>query len=92
MSEIEFDVTVGLCAWHLRGRADADPTGAVAAIREAIERLPGANWIDVEFWGPCSATANWVQVYPRGRCFTPDGSSWRRLKDDVERLALAAIG
>jgi hypothetical protein len=45
---------------------------AVAAVREAVERMDGAGWIDVEAQSYPPGASGWVIVYPQGRCTTPD--------------------
>jgi hypothetical protein len=89
----EFDATITIGAQRLEAaglttRCDE----AAAAVRQAVERMDGANWIDV------MATAIPIQtrypmsvVYPRGCCLTPDTEEWRELQRTVEAVAAAAL-
>jgi hypothetical protein len=71
MNADPFDAVITLNDHHL---AAAGLTGrkaeAVAAVRQAVERMDGAGWIDVEAQYFPPHLAGWVVVYPRGRCST----------------------
>ncbi len=89
----EFDATITIGAQRLETAGLANRCDeAAAAVRQAVERMDGANWIDV------MATAISIPrrypmsvVYPRGRCLTPDTEEWRELQRTVEAVAAAAL-
>ena len=83
-----FDATITLDDHHLdtAGLSDREAE-ATAAVREAVERMEGAGWIDVEAQSYPPELPGWVIVYPRGRCFTPDTPVWRALQHQVETVA-----
>jgi hypothetical protein len=64
---------------------------AVAAVREAVARIDGAGWIDVEAQSYPPGAAGWAIAYPRGRCVTPDTPGWRELRHRVETVATTAL-
>ena len=87
-----FDATITLNDHHLES---AGLTGrhaeAVVAVRQAVEAMSGAGWIDVEAqtWPP--DTPVWVILYPRGPGSAPDTPEWRALRDQVKREATSAL-
>ena len=81
----EFDATITIGVHHLGG---AMPGHAVSAVRDAVEAIPGANWIVVEYGGAYPQFLRPVTVYPRGRFVTPETEEWARLNKAVE----AAVG
>ena len=89
-----FDATITIGHHHLRA-AGLDPEQAavtgVTAVRRAIERMDGANWIDVMASDYPPATPGWVIVYPRGSSIPPDTPEWRERRSEVEDMAKAAL-
>ena len=89
-----FDATITIGHHHLRA-AGLDPEQAavtgVTAVRRAIERMDGANWIDVMASDYPPATPGWVIVYPRGSSIPPDTAEWRERRSQVEDMAKAAL-
>jgi hypothetical protein len=96
MTSDHFDAVITIGDHHLEavglaGHADK----AVAAVREAVERIDGAGWIDVEALSFPPALPGWVIVYPRGRANTPATPDWEERLRQVEATAanaLAVIG
>jgi hypothetical protein len=93
MATLEFDATITISDCHLIaaglcGRG----TEAVAMVRQAIEGITGAGWIDVvasDF--PPSLNHSWIVIYPRGRCITPETPLWTELRRRVEETARTAL-
>jgi len=68
-----FDTTIALSDRHLNARMLSDRKDqAVPAIRDNIERMDGAGWIDPEAQSYPPGTVGCVVVYPPGRCVTAD--------------------
>jgi hypothetical protein len=89
----EFDATITIGAERLAANRLTDRCEeAAATVRQAVERMDGANWIDV------MATAISIPrrypmsvVYPCGHCLTPDTDEWRELQQRVEEVVTAAL-
>ena len=64
---------------------------AIAAVRQAVERVPGAGWIDVEAQSYPAILSGWVILYPLGRAAAPDTPEWRDLQRTVTMMATAAL-
>jgi hypothetical protein len=86
----------------LPGRLKLTPTGiaprqplllscrkdnAIAAVREAVERMDGAGWIGVAARRYPPGAAGWVIACPPGRCGTPGTPEWAELRQWVETVA-----
>jgi hypothetical protein len=72
-----FDATITLNDHHLEAAGlSGCKAQAAAAVREAVERMDGAGWIDVEAQSYPPDAAGWVIVYPQGRCIAPDTPEW----------------
>ena len=90
-----FDATITLGDHHLTAvgldsghRADA----IVDAVRTAVQRIDGADWIDVEVGCFPPDCPGWVTLYPRGSSGAmPDTPSWHALHHQVEETAKAAL-
>lgn len=87
-----FDACIDLLARDVpRGMSAAD---AVRAVRQAVEALPGASWIDVEFLGEGFPPRDLVQLPPvyQVRVWQHAGSAlFDQLTLDVRTAALAAL-
>lgn len=59
-----FDVCIDLTV-HIVP-AGISPAVAVARVREAVERVPGAGWISVEWCGDAPASAPWLRLFRQG--------------------------
>ena len=59
---------------------------AVARVRTAVEAMPGAGWISVEWCGDAPGESRWLRVFPAG-----DGrEQWDGVWEGVwERIATA---
>jgi hypothetical protein len=67
------------------------PADAVDAVRQAVQRITGAGWIDVEALSYPPAIPGWVILYEPGRGSAPDITEWRDLHREVEAMATAAL-
>jgi hypothetical protein len=56
-----FDASVDLTVHTVPGHLD--PSQAVARVRAAVESLPGAGWVSVEWCGDATASLPWVTLY-----------------------------
>ncbi len=90
MAHTGFDATITLNDHHLVAAGLATPA-AVTAVREAVERMGGAGWIDVEAQTYPPGLPGWVIVYPQGHCIVPDAPAWCQLRRAVEEVAVAAL-
>jgi hypothetical protein len=88
----DFDATITLNDHHLDTAGLSDRKyKAVVAVREAVGRMEGAHWIDVDAESYPPDAPGWVIVYPRGRCVTPDTPEWWELRHLVETVATSAL-
>jgi len=85
-----FDASIDLGGSHMP--AGLDRAEAVAAVRAAVQALPGAGWIDVAFYPPGIAVQGpWVRLFRPGGGGGPAGADGDALRGVVEGVALAAI-
>ncbi len=89
----EFDATIAIRAQRLETAGLANRCDeAAAAVRQAVERMDGANWIDVMATAiPIPTRYPMSVVCPRGCCLTPGTEEWRELQRSVEAVAAAAL-
>jgi hypothetical protein len=68
MSVIAFDATITLADRHLfaAGRDRLNPRRAVDAVRDAMQRIEGAGWIDVDATDFPATCPGWVTLYRWG--------------------------
>jgi hypothetical protein len=93
MPTISFDAVITLNDHHLEAAGLTKRKAlAVAAVREAVGRMDGAHWIDVEAETFPAWASGWVILYPWGRSDRPDTPEWRKLLALVEGVATAAAG
>jgi len=83
-------ITLGphlLAAAGLEGRPDT----AIEAVRLAVRRMDGANWVDIvaETYPP--ECPGWLILRRPHRSDTPDTRAWREMQQTVEAVALAAM-
>ena len=90
MIQAEFDATITLNDHHLSTAGLSGPE-AVTAVRQAVERMVGAGWIDVAACSYPPDTPGWVILYPPGRATAPDRPEWQELRRQVEAIAIAAL-
>jgi hypothetical protein len=89
---MDFDATITLNDHHLAAASLTDrPAEAVAAVRRAVERMPGAGWINVEAHYFPPHTPGWVTLYLASHGAPPDTPEWQELQRSVERVAKAAL-
>ena len=89
---LDFDATITLCDHHLAAAGLSDcKAEAVEAVRQAVDRMDGAGWIDVEAQSYPPHCQGWVIVYPRGHCITPHSPQGWELQHQVEAVAMAAM-
>ena len=89
---LDFDATITLNDHHLAVAGLSDRRAAVVeAVRQAVDRMEGAGWIDVEALSYPLGCQGWVIVHPCGHCRTPDTLHWRELRHQVEAVAMAAV-
>jgi hypothetical protein len=60
---MDFDATIDLAKCHCR--PGLRPRDAVDAVRAAVEALPGANWISVDYGGDWQPV-RWIVLYQPG--------------------------
>jgi hypothetical protein len=92
---LPFDATITLGDHHLAA-AGLDSQRHLATIvdvvRGTVQRMDGANWIDVEVADFPPTCAGWVTLYPRGSSAKPpDNAPWHDLCRRVEETVGAAL-
>lgn len=85
-----FDALIALAPDMLPpGSSRAD---AVRAVRAAVQAMPGAGWVGVEYHGvPSGLGLRWVEVLPPDSGLPLKGERWDALRATVERAARAAL-
>lgn len=85
-----FDALIALAPDMLPpGLSRAD---AVRAVRAAVQVMPGAGWVGVEYHGvPSGLGLRWVEVFPPDSGLPLKGERWDALRATVERAARAAL-
>ena len=64
--------------------SDIPSAAAVERVRSAVERLPGANWISVEWCGDVPGSPPWLRLYK-------SGGIWDELTHLIKATALHAL-
>jgi hypothetical protein len=94
MPATDFDATITIGHHHLLA-AGLDPRQGCAAIvdavRAAIQRMTGANWIDVMVGDFPPDCPGWVTLYPRASSARPDTPAWHARHHQVEEVVKAAL-
>ncbi len=80
-----FDACLDLTVRMLPG--GVAPDAAVGRVRTAVEALPGAGWVSVEWCGDTPGESRWLRVFPAGRGGEQHDGAWAELR---ERIAAAA--
>jgi hypothetical protein len=89
---MDFEAVITLNDHHLAAAGlSGQKTAAVAAVRQAVEKMAGAGWIDVEAHSYPATLPGWVILYQPGRGAPPDTATWRELRHTVEVVATAAL-
>jgi hypothetical protein len=86
--DASIDLTTDVVPLHV------PPHLAVERVRLAVEQLPGASWISVEWCDQMPSLKQpieWVRVYRRSQGGIMEGSSWKTIKADIEAKAVAAL-
>jgi hypothetical protein len=86
---MDWDACIDIVTAHLEPGAAA-PGDAVAKVRAAVERLPGASWVSVAWCGDLPAQ-RWLRVFRRGSSMPVDGPEWDKVRRDVERAVTLAL-
>jgi hypothetical protein len=71
------------------------PHQAAERVRLAVEQLPGAFWISVEWCGQMPSLKQpieWVRVYRRSRGGIMEGRPWDAIKVDIKAKVAAGWG
>jgi hypothetical protein len=77
---MDFDATITINDHHLATAGMTNrPAEAVAAVRRAVEHMPGAGWINVEAQYFSPNLPGWVILCPAGHGAAPDTPDWRVL-------------
>lgn len=85
-----FDTLIALGPQHLPPGTDRG--AAVDAVREAVQAMPGAEWVSVERHGMAlPAGMGWIELHAPGSSVRQAGATWDALRAEVERVALAAM-
>lgn len=94
MPNLPFDATITLGDHHMAA-AGLDPqrrrATIVDAVRGAVQRMDGANWIDVAAADFPPRCTGWVTLYPCGSSAKPDSPPWHDLRRRVEETVRAAL-
>ena len=90
MTHPAFDATITLNDHHF-ATTGLSGSEAAATVRQAVERMDGAGWIDVEAQSYPAGLPGWVILYPPGRAAAPGTSEWRDLQRRIEMVATAAL-
>ncbi len=87
-----FDATITLNDHHPSSAGMFDrPADAVAAVRSAVQRIAGAERIDVEADSYPPSLPVWVTLHQPGRGSAPDTAKWRDLQRQVGMMATVAL-
>jgi hypothetical protein len=88
-----FDATITLNDHHLAAAGLSDKPGeAVAAVRQAVQCMDGAGWIDVEAHYFPPTLPGWVILYARGQSVMPETAEWRNLAESRRDCDRGAVG
>ncbi len=89
---MEFDASIDLVASQVPDWLP--PEDAVRRVREAVEALPGAGWVSVEWCGN-APHVRWIRLYRPGHGAVMEGPPWDHLQARIEAVvghAIAANG
>ncbi len=85
---MEWDASIDRVAAHLAPGIRV-PGDAVDRVRAAVESLPGACWVSVE-WHDDIPAVRWLRVFWSGNSLEPDGPDWdalrRRIASTIEEV------
>ena len=65
------------------------PQIAVERVRSAIEALPGAGWVSVEWCG--HAPSRWLRVFPAGVGSEQEDGEWAELRERITATMQEAL-
>jgi hypothetical protein len=83
-----FDAAIDLTAQVVE--PNRSPAEAVEAVRAAIEDIPGAGWVSVEWCVGAPRNEGWVRLYEPGRAEPQSGVKWDKLARLIEDVAINA--
>jgi hypothetical protein len=86
---MDWDACIDLVSAHLEPGTDAHGD-AVAAVRAAVQKLPGVGWVSVAWFGDLPAE-RWLRVFRPGSSMPVEGPEWDRVRRDVERAVNLAL-
>ena len=66
------------------------PGDAVERVRSAVEALPGAGWISVEWHG--DAPGRWLRVFPVGVAREQEDGEWAELAERITATVYETLG
>ena len=64
---------------------------AVARVREAVEKVPGAGWVSVEWCGDAPASGLWLRLFKQGNGQQQSGGEWDLLADQITVIMRDAL-
>jgi hypothetical protein len=85
---MEFDASIDLFADHLPDGLSSKE--GVERAREAVEALPGAGWISVEYCGHYQP-GEWIRIFRPGRGEIMEGGLWDQLQANVAATVAEAM-
>lgn len=88
----EFDACIDLTVHNVPAGVPSDV--AVSRVRAAVEKLPGAAWISVEWCGEAPESPLWLRLFKAGNGQQQSGGAWDVLADKITatmRDALSAM-
>lgn len=88
MRHMAFDVSIDLVAALIPD--GCPPREGVRLAREAVEALPGAGWVSVEWCGDFPPV-RWLRLYRPGRAEVMEGGPWDQLRAQVEAAIAKAV-
>jgi len=86
----EFDACIDLVAAIVPARFE--PQVAVVLVRSAVERIPGANWISVEWCGNSPQTDSFIRVFARGHGKIREDGPYAQAREQIRHALLEALG
>jgi hypothetical protein len=86
---IKFDASIDLTPRMIPDGVDVQ--AALVATRRAVQTLPGANWISVEYYAEVSATIPWIRVFLPGNSRVQSGQKYIAIEDDIQAVVSLSL-
>ena len=67
------------------------PKVAVERVRSAVQALPGAAWISVEWCGDAPGESRWLRVFPEGEGAEQWDGTWADLRERITATVRHAL-